>query len=176
MTSRRLVLVAFACGVLLWTMFTQLNHYFSDWHISLFVGGLLVTFPALRLHYRDGWKIVVLLGFWCDASAPIRFGLHAIFFLVAYTFIFNLRGRFPREEAFFGVLVALIANAAIFLLLTIALIVRHPAPFSALPAIFLDLFLSELFVALAGVWFFTLQEHALEIAGLSLRREQRGLL
>ncbi|MGC4072261.1 MAG: hypothetical protein QM760_07055 [Nibricoccus sp.] len=83
---------------MLWTLFGQLNHYLSDWHISLFVGGLLVTFPALRLPYRDGWKIVVLLGFWCDASAPIRFGLHAVLFLVAYTFIFNLRGRFPREE------------------------------------------------------------------------------
>ncbi|MGC4072260.1 MAG: hypothetical protein QM760_07050 [Nibricoccus sp.] len=57
-----------------------------------------------------------------------------------------------------------------------ALIVRHPTPFGALPAILLDLFMSELFVALAAGWFFTLQEHALEIAGLSLRREQRGLL
>ncbi|MGC4074354.1 MAG: hypothetical protein QM760_17945, partial [Nibricoccus sp.] len=44
MTSRRLILVAFACGVVLWTLFGQLNHYLSDWHISLFVGGLLVTF------------------------------------------------------------------------------------------------------------------------------------
>lgn len=176
MTSRRLIFVAVACGAALWTLFAQLNHYLSGWHVSLFVGGLLVTFPALRLNYRDGWKIVVLLGFWCDATAPIRFGLHAVMFLAAHTFIFNLRGRFPREEAFFGILVALIANAAIFLVLTLAMIVRHPAPFSALPAILLDLLLSELFVAVAASWFFALQEHALEIAGLSLRRDQRGLL
>jgi len=174
--SHRLILVAFACGVLLWTIFAQLNHYLSGWHINLFVGGLLVTFPALRLTYRDGWKVMLLLGFWCDADAPIRFGLHAILFLAAYTIIYHLRGRFPREEGLFGVMVAMIANAGIFLAMTIALVVRHPAPFSALPAVILDLFISELFVAVAAGWFFTLQEHALEIAGFSLRRDQRGLL
>ena len=176
MTSRRIILVAFACGALLWTIFGQLNHYLSEWHVSLIVGGLLVTFPALRLASRDGWKIVLLLGLWCDAGAPVHFGLHAILFLAAHTFIFHVRGRFPREEVFFGSLVALIANAAIFRVLTAGLIVRNPAPLSALPAILLDLFLSELFVAVAAGWFFALQEHALEFAGLSLRREQRGLL
>lgn len=176
MTARRLIFVALVCGVLLWTLFGQLNHYLSDWHVNLFAGGLLVTFPALRLAYRDGWKIVVLLGLWCDAGAPVHFGLHAILFLAAHTAIFHVRGRFPREEVFFGTLVALIANAAIFLVLTAGLIVRNPAPFAALPAIILDLFLSELFVAVAAGWFFALQEQALEFAGLSLRREQRGLL
>jgi rod shape-determining protein MreD len=174
--SHRLILVVFACGALLWTIFAQLNHYLSGWHVNLFVGGLLVTFPALRLSYRDGWKIVVLLGFWCDADAPVRFGLHAVLFLTAYTLIYRLRGRFPREEGLFGLLVAIVANAGIFLALTLALVVRHPAPFSALPPIFLDLFISELFVAVAAGWFFTLQEHALQIAGFSLRRGQRGLL
>jgi hypothetical protein len=176
MTSRRLILVAFVCGALLWTLFGQLNHYLSGWHISLYVGGLLVVFPALRLPYRDGWKIAVLLGLWCDTGAPLHFGLHAILFLAAHTFIFNLRSRFPREETFFGILVALIANAVIFLILTVGLIVRHPSPLAALPAILLDLFISELFVALAAGWFFALQEHALEIAGINLRRDQRGLL
>ncbi|ATC65112.1 hypothetical protein CMV30_14760 [Nibricoccus aquaticus] len=176
MTSRRLILVASVCGIVLWTVFAQLNHYLSSWHVSLFIGGLLVVFPALRLNYRDGWKIVVLLGLWFDATAPVRFGLHAVLFLAAHTFIFNLRARFPREETYFGILVALIANAAIFLVLTLGLIVRHPAPLGALPAIFLDLFISELFVALAAGWFFSLQEHALEIAGFSLRHERRGLL
>lgn len=176
MNSRRSILVLCACGALLWTIFGQVNHYLSDWHISLFVGGLLVTFPALRLPYRDGWKIAVLLGLWCDTGAPVRFGLHAVMFMAAHTFIFHLRGRFPREEAFLGTVVALIANAAIFIVLTGALITRHPAPFAALPALLLDLFLSELFVAVTAAWFFALQEHALEFAGLSLRREQRGLL
>ena len=176
MTSRRIILVAFACGALLWTLFGQLNHYLSSWHVSLYVGGLLVVFPALRLPYRDGWKIVVLLGLWCDAGAALHFGLHAILFLAAHTFIFNMRGRFPREETLFGILVALIANAAIFLILTLGLIVRHPSPFAALPAILLDLLISELFVALAAGWFFSLQERSLEIAGISLRHERRGLL
>jgi hypothetical protein len=176
MNGRRVVLVSSACGALLWTLFGQLNHYLSDFHVSLFVGGLLVTFPALRFSYRDGWKIAVLTGLWCDATAAVHFGLHAVLFLAAHTFIFQMRDRFPREEAFLGIVVALVANAAIFLVLTIGLLVRNPAPFSALPAVLLDLFISELFVAAVGAWFFALQERALEIAGLSLRRGQRGLL
>ena len=176
MISRRLILVGFVCGVVLWTLFSQLNHYLSGWCISIYVGGLLVTFPALRFPYRDGWKIAVLLGLWCDTGAPLHFGIHAILFLAAHTFIFNLRSRFPREEIFFGILVAVIANAALFLILTVGLIVRHPSPLAALPAILLDLFISELFVALAAGWFFALQERALEITGISLRHERRGLL
>jgi hypothetical protein len=174
--SGRTVTIVFAIGVLFWTLFEQLNHYLSDWYISLFIGGLLVTFPALRLRSRDSWKIVLLLGFWCDATAPVRFGLHAVLFLAAHTFIHFFRDRFPREETTLGVAVALIANAAIFLVLTIAMIERHPTPFAALPAMFLDLFMSELFIALVAPWFFAMQERALEIAGVSLRREQRGLL
>jgi hypothetical protein len=175
MNSRRLVAVSFACGALLWTLFAQLNHYLSSLHLNLFVGGLLVTFPALRLSYRDGWKIVVLLGLWCDASAPVRFGLHAVLFLAAYTAVFHVRDRFPREEVFFGLLVALITNAAIFFVLTLGLIVRHPEPFSALPAMLVDLVVSELAIAAVATWFFALHERAVEIAGLSLRQERRGL-
>jgi hypothetical protein len=175
MSAHRLILVSFACGALLWTLFAQLNHYLSDFHVSLFIGGLLVTFPALRLNHRDGWKIAVLLGLWCDATAPVRFGLHAVLFLAAHTFIFQMRDRFPREEPFFGILVGLIANAALFLVLTLVLITRHPTPFAALPAVLLDLLVSELFLAAVASWFFAFQERALEIAGLSLRRGQRGL-
>ncbi len=174
--SRRTVSIAFVCGVLFWTLSEQLNHYLSGWHVSLFIGGLLVTFPALRLRSRDSWKIVILLGLWCDATAPVRFGLHAVLFLSAHTFIHFFRDRLPREETLLGVVVALIANAAIFLVLTLAMIERHPTPFAALPAILFDLFLSELFIALIAPWCFALQERTLEIAGVSLRREQRGLL
>jgi len=176
MNARRLIPVACACGIFLWSLFGQLNHYLSSWNVSLFVGGLLVTFPALRFSHRDGWKIVVLLGLWCDATAPVRVGLHAVLFLTAYTFVFQLRDRFPREEAVFGVFIALIANAGIFIALTVALLMRNPHPFAAIPAVLIDLLVSELFVAMVGAWFFALQEKSLEIAGLSLRREQRGLL
>jgi cell shape-determining protein MreD len=176
MNARRLIFVSFGCGALLWTIFGQLNHYLTGLHASLFIGGLLVTFPALRLSYREGWKIAVLLGLWCDALSPVRFGLHAVLFLAALTFIHHVRDRFPRDELSFGIVVALITNAALFLVLTAGLIVRHPQPLSALPAILSDLLLSELALAAVTPWFFALQERALEIAGLSLRRGQRGLL
>jgi hypothetical protein len=176
MNARRLILVSFGCGALLWTLFGQLNHYLSGLHLSLFIGGLLITFPALRLGQREGWKIAVLLGLWCDALCPVHFGLHAVLFLAAHTVIHHLRDRFPRDELSFGIVVALIANAALFLILTTGLIVRHPRPLDALPAILTDLLFSEIVLVLVAPWFFALQERALEIAGLNLRRGQRGVL
>jgi rod shape-determining protein MreD len=176
MTLRHPFFITFACGALLCWLVAQLNHAVAPWQMSFFVGGLLVAFPALRLSYADGWKLVVALGLWCDAVAPVRFGLHAVLFLAAHSVAFYLRGRFPREATMMGVIVAVLANTGIYLVLSVALIGRAPSILAALQPMFFDLLASGLFVAAVAPWFFALQERALEICGLSLRREQRGLL
>jgi rod shape-determining protein MreD len=175
MSLRRPLFVIFGGSVLLWWLVAQLNHLLAPAQFSVFVGGLLVAFPALRLGHREGWKLAVLLGLWCDAAAPVRFGLHAILFLAAHSVIFSLRGRFPREEALLGILVAVLANTGIALVLSVALIGRGPAPLAALPPILFNLLASGIFVALITPWFFALQERSLEICGVGLRRERRGL-
>lgn len=169
-------LIVLACCMVLWVCVGQLNHYLAPIHLSVFAGGLLVTFPALRLEFRIGWWTSLLVGLLIDSSTAVAFGFHGLLFVAAHVGIFNLRGRFPREENVFGVVVALLANLTLFLVITGSLIHRSPTPFEMLPRFSLDLLASEVLVLIAAPWFFALQERSLEVGGVSLRREQRGLL
>ena len=171
----RTTLIIFACCVVFRFLVSQLNHYLAPTHLSVFAGGLLVTFSALRLDFRAGCWSALLIGLLIDASAPVAFGFHGLLFVSAHVGVYNLRGRFPREETAFGVVVALIANLALFLVITAALLHRSPDPLDMLPRFFADLLVSELLILLVAPWFFALQERSLELSGASLRREQRGL-
>jgi rod shape-determining protein MreD len=172
----RTTFIIFACCVVLWFCVSQLNHYLAPIHLSLFIGGLLVSFSALRLEFRAGWWASLLIGLLIDSSSAVAFGFHGLLFVAAHVGIFNLRGRFPREETAFGLIVALVANLVLFFVITVSLVHRSPAPLSMLSRYIIDLLASELLVLLVAPWFFALQERTLELGGVSLRREQRGLL
>lgn len=174
MTRTTFILLA-GC-VVLWTLVCQINHYLTPLHLGTFAGGLLIAFSALRVGFREGWWCSILIGLLIDSSAAVYFGFHAMIFAIAHTVIYNLRGRFPREETAFGVIVALAANAGLYLLITLTLIHRNPAPAAMIPRLLADLLASELLILLVSPWFFALQERSLELCGVSLRREQRGLL
>jgi rod shape-determining protein MreD len=171
----RATFILFGCCIVLWACVCQINHALSSLHLSVFLGGLFVTFSALRIGFREGWWCSILIGLLMDSSAAVSFGFHALIFAIAHTMIYNFRGRFPREETIFGVVVALIANALLFLVITFALIHRCPTPSAMLLRLSCDLFSSELVILIFAPWFFALQGTALEICGISLRREQRGL-
>ncbi len=168
--------ILFGCCVVAWTMCCQLSHYLSPWHVGVFLGGLFVTFPALRTGLREGLWSTFLIGLLVDASAPVYFGFHAFVFSLVHIIVYNMRGRFPREETVFGVIAALLANLGLFLGISLALLHRSPSPLGMLPRLLIDLFVSELLVLVFSPWFFALQERALELCNVSLRREQRGLL
>jgi rod shape-determining protein MreD len=163
MRRYRTPIIVILCGILLCTIAAQLNHYLSSLHISVFVGGLLVVFPALRLRHRHGWRIIVPLGLWCDAATPLPFGLLTMLFLIAHAVIFQLRSRIPRAEPLVGVAVALIANIALFAAVAIFCALRRDAPSGLALRLFVDLLASELLIALIGPWFFAVQEHALAL-------------
>jgi hypothetical protein len=167
--------LSIACNFLLWLIVSQTNHYLAIWHVSLFVAGAMVAFPALRMNYGDGARVVFVSGLFLDAAAPVPFGLHAFFLLLSHGIVYNLRARLPREESVVGLLVALSANLGIFLALSVALMVRGRLPFAIWPRLFLDCLASQVVLALITPWFFALSERALEIGGVGLRREQRGL-
>lgn len=172
----RTTFVIFACCVVLWTCISQLNHYLAPLHVSVFAGGLLITFSALRLGFSEGWWASFLIGLLIDSSAPVSFGFHALLFATAHVGVFNLRGRIPREETSFNLAVALVANLGLFVVITAVLLHRSPTPGEMIPRLLLDLLVSEALVIACAPWSFALQERALELCGISLRRAQRGLL
>lgn len=171
----RTTFILLACGLLLLFGVGQLNHALTPLHLSVFAGGLLVAFSALRVGFREGWWCSILLGLLIDSSAPVYFGFHALIFAIVHVVIFNFRGRFPREETSFGLLVALVSNLGLFLIITFGLIHRTPVPSAMITRLLADLLASEILILLIGPWFFALQGHSLEICNVSLRREQRGL-
>jgi cell shape-determining protein MreD len=166
-------LITFATSWLLWCLIGQLNHYLAPHGAYLFIGGLLVTFGALRLGLRNGLAASLLIGLTVDAIEPVPVGTHVLLFAGMHFIIFRLRTRFPRDETIFGVVVALLANLALFLGLSFVLLGDHPASDAAWMRLFADLGWSQLFIAVVAPWFFALQERALELGGVDLADENR---
>ncbi len=172
----RTVVVSILMSALLLELTQQLNHHLGEWHLHLFLSGLLITFPALRLEHRHAWKCILFLGLLSDAAAPVPFGTHAFLFLIAHAILHKLRQKFPEQDLIFTLTSALAVNTALMLALTFGLAHRAPAAISLWPPVLLDLLLSSVAIIVLGPWTFALQLRALELAGASLRTEQRGLL
>src|SRR4051812_27657058 len=109
--------VIFLTLLLLSALTGQANHYLAPFQIYLFLGGLYVTFAALRLPLRSGFAAVIAGGLLCDAiSAPsIWFGTHVLLFAASFSIVYVLRDRMARQEKLIGVAVALLVNLAVFL-------------------------------------------------------------
>jgi rod shape-determining protein MreD len=147
--------------LLLWTLVAQLNHALTDLRVYLFVGGLFITFSALKLPLRAGLGASLLGGLLCDANSPVAFGTHTLLFAAAHAVLFQLRDRLPREDTVARIIAALLTNLAIFLIFSFIQIARSPAPAAAWPRLIADLVCSQVFLALIAPWFFALQLQAL---------------
>jgi rod shape-determining protein MreD len=170
-------LIPLATMMLLWWLVAELNHYLAPHGMYLFVGGLLVTFAALRLRLRNGLPATLLAGLAIDAVEPgVAFGTHLVLFAAAHVILFHLRTRLPREETVIGVVTALFANLALFLALSVVTLGDHPAPGGAWLRLLADLCWSQLFIAAVAPWFFALQARALEFGRIDLVEEHRRSL
>lgn len=158
--------IVILCGVLLWAITAQINHYLAVWHLNIFTGGLMITCAALRFRSRLVWRIALPLGLWVDAASAVPFGMHAALFVVAGMVIHQLRGRKPRTDTVFSVIVAVTSNAALFLVIAVAFAIRGPVQTGVVFTLLLNLILSGVFVAVVAPWYFALQTRALEIAGI----------
>jgi len=156
----RRCLLTFLTLFVLWMLVAQVNHSLAPWHIYLFVGGLFIVYPALALPLRAGLGATLLAGLMFDAVTPVPFGLHMVLFATAHLLIFNIRDRVPREETVTRVVVALLANLAIFLVFSFIEITRIRVPGAAWPRLVFDLLCSQVFLVLIGPWFLALQAAA----------------
>lgn len=174
--DHRRTLVVFVCGLLLLGLQRQAGHALAPAALSLWLGGLLVAFPALRLAPQTGFNACILLGLLVDALSPLAFGLHAFLFGVAHLIIVRVRNRFAASEPLIGTIVALITNLALFVLLTFITLSRAPgAPISGL-RLLVDLALSQVVLALIAPWFFALQERSLGLARIGLQDESTATM
>jgi rod shape-determining protein MreD len=173
--NRRALLLVLA-SLLLATLLGELNHYLGAWQLHVWCGGLFVAFAALRLDFRTGATAAFLAGLLFDAHAPVAFGTQALLFLAAHAVIFNARARAPREVTLVGVIIALLANLALFLALSFLRIGASPAPGETWMRDFADLLVSQAVIALVAPWFFALQARLLQIGGVGLRETARSAI
>jgi rod shape-determining protein MreD len=157
-------LMVLGCNLLLLWLAGLANHYLSSYNVSLYIGGLLVAFPALRLDHRHSFTATLLTALAADAFNPVPFGTSLVLFGLVQATVLYGRQRFPREEPVFATVVALIANLFMYLVLSFILVGRNPHPAQAWLRLFADLLFSQLLIGLATPWFMALQVRLLELA------------
>jgi hypothetical protein len=160
-------LVVFGCNLLLIWLVGLANHYLASANVTLYAGGLLVTFAALRLDLRHGFTSTILTGLAVDALAPVPFGTTMALFGLVHAVLFYGRQRFPREEVVFAIVVALFSNLFLFLAFSFLLVGRNPHPGGAWVRLFADLVASQLAVGLVTAWFTAAQVRAFELIRLN---------
>jgi cell shape-determining protein MreD len=161
--SQRRIIAILGTGWMLLLLVRQANHLLSASGLSLWLGGLLVTLPALRLNFRTGLTCSFVLGLAMDAWSPLGFGTQALLFTIAHGVIFRLRNRFVTTELTVGISVALITNLALYTSLSLLQLSQWGGtPISGL-RLLTDLLLSQVVIAVTTPWFFALQERGLEL-------------
>jgi len=157
-------LIVTSANLLLWWLTGLANHYVADYAVFFYLGGLLITYAALRLDPKQGLIATLLTGLMVDALEPVPFGTSLVLFSLVHLTVLYGRQRFPREGAVFGIVVALLANLFLFIALSFLLVGAGPRPASAWLRIFGDLLFSQLAIFVVAPWFLALQDRAMELA------------
>lgn len=161
--SQRRLFVTIGTGFVLLLMVRQANHLLAPAGLSLWLGGLVVALPAMRLNFRTGLVGSAVLGLVMDAWSPLFFGLHAGLLALAHVIIFRIRNRIETTEPTIGILVALIANLALFTALTMITLGQTSGGAVSAMRLLGDLVISQVTLALITPWFFSLQVRGLEM-------------
>ena len=157
-------LIVTLANLLLWWLTGLANHYVAGFAVHFYLGGLLLTYAALRLDPKQGLTATVLTSFLVDALDPVPFGTSLVLFSLVHLTVLYGRQRFPREGAVFGIVVALLANLFLFIALSFLLVGTNPRPADAWLRIFCDLFFSQIAILVVAPWFLSLQDRAMDLA------------
>ncbi len=166
-------LIVFGCNLLLLWLVGLANHYLAYFSflwlehcsVSLYLGGLLVTYASLRLDSRHGWICTLLTGLAADSLTALPFGTSLVLFGLVHAILLQGRQRFPREELVFAIVVALLANLFLYVAISFMLVGHNPRPAGAWARLFVDLLASQIAIAVLTCWFMSLQNRIFEFLG-----------
>lgn len=102
-------------NLLLVFLMGQINHSLSGYSVSLCLAGLMVPLAATRLRLGSGVAVMLLSGFFLDASRPTLFGANSILLLGIFAAWCFWRARLPRDGAATAIVGALVANFVLFI-------------------------------------------------------------
>lgn len=166
-------IIILMANCLLILMAGEMNHHLSVLSLHAFIGGLLVTFAALRLQIKPAFLASGLTALLLDALTPLPEGTLFLMLMGAHTLIFAARGNFSRESTLTGTAIAMGANTAIMLGISVSVIPENVAPGPFWQRAFVDILFSQGIVAVVAPWFFSLQMASLQLVGINLDAEQR---
>ncbi len=167
-------LIVFLANLVLWwlvgTANSYLGHFSFLWidycSIHLYLGGLFVTYSALRLDSKHGLIAVMLTGLMLDSLEPVPFGTNMLLFGLVHATLLYGRRRFPREGSIFGIVIALFANLFLVIALSFLMVGANPRPGEAWLRSFVDLIASQFLILLITPWFIALQDRSMEMANI----------
>jgi rod shape-determining protein MreD len=166
------VLILFVSALLLGLVTGQVNHALAPYQLSVFAGGLAVTFAGLHFTRGHGLAAALLMGLLADATTPVALGTHAALYVTAFLLVQRVRDRVPSDLAWPRVGVALLANFGIFLALSLLRARAFPSPGPAWVRLFWDLLCSQALIALVGPWFLELQARSLQLVRFEPQRRR----
>jgi hypothetical protein len=155
-----------ACNVVLLAVTAMVNDGLAAWNVSLFLAGLCMVRPVMKLPPASLLLCAVLSGLAGDAQLPTPPGFLMTLFVLGAGFIIVARpwlgqmGRTPQ------IALACLLNAGYFLAFTWWAAARGGATGAAFwERAALDFCVSQLILLPVGIWFFEFQECVLALAG-----------
>ncbi|MCH8475379.1 MAG: hypothetical protein LAT55_09145 [Opitutales bacterium] len=161
--------VLFLSSLVGWFFWREINHFLTPYHLSLYLGGLLITFGILRLPLYSGLIHSALVGAWLDAAAPTYpFGTGILVFSLLHLLVFTLRQKIPHDTSAWMILAALLINFLLFLFWTVYHYPLQIDPQGYLWRSLVDLIISQIAITIVAVWFFSLQNSLLHLCRMPL--------
>ena len=152
-------LIALLANMGLWLLLIEINHYLALKSLHILVPALFVLYPGLNLGHIKGLVVCLFTGLIQDAALPLP--SHDFFTLALPTLhliIHRLRGKLHREGGLDTALLAQLLNLATLLILTAILSPSLPGGIAAhLPALLLQILLSQILLFALGSYFLNLQ-------------------
>lgn len=152
---------------------SQLNYYLAPTGFQVFVLGMLISFSAMELNYRQGLLSILPIGLSLDSKIPLPFGFAFFTCFALYTAAHVSRSRLRREIAASGLVTSIILNLAAYLAFTTGAIHMFSGEAIHFGPIALNLLANTFVVMLLNRIFFDTQVGILAVFGVNLAEEQR---
>lgn len=152
---------------------SQANYYLSSTGIQIFVLGVLISFSALELNFKQGLLSLIPVTLIIDSKLPLPFGFTFITSIFLFTVAHVLRSRVRREITASALATSILLNLASFGAYTLGAIRYLGSEAIHFGPLALNLLASTLVVVVINRIFFDTQVGVLSIFGINLAEEQR---
>lgn len=151
----------------------QINYYLAPTGFQIFVLGVLISFSALELNFKQGIFSLLPIGLLLDSKSPLPFGFTFFLCIVLFTLTHSVRSRIRREITASSLATSIVLNLLAYFVYTIGAYRMFSSEAIHFLPVALNLFANSVVVLLFNRLFFETQRGVLEIFGINLAEEQR---